>query len=482
VVKIISFAWRHIMGSNRDIVFHRCGCTDQVTGRQLAGRCPRLTEPGHGSWYYAVQVTTVGGRKARYRRGGFATKDAAVTARQAILGRPSDQAIAGAWTVARWLRYWLAQAEPHLRPSTVHSYRDHIDRYLIPSLGRITLADLTSRRLQACFDLLARQRTKNGTPVAASTIDRVRATLRSALNAAVREGLLAASPLAQVRLARPTRPHPVIWTDERVEAWRRDGIRPPVAVWTLRQLVTFLTGVEHDRLAALWWLIALRGLRRGEAAALDRDDLDAQARELTITRQLIALPGELYCGPPKSRASIRTIALDEAGTCRLADQAVRQTAELLRHQFTDQRRSDARTRTGPGWRQGRPMFTYADGRAIRPEYLTHRFGVLIRQLGLPPVRLHDLRHGAATLALASHTDLKVIQQMLGHSSIVTTADTYTSVLPETAHRAAQATADMIIQAARTAPDPGAALPRDPHPGRRHHGQVLPDLSFRSSTS
>ena len=61
--------------------------------------------------------------------------------------------------------------------------------------------------------------------------------------------------------------------------------------------------------------------------------------------------------------------------------------------------------------------------------------------------------------LASHTDLKVIQQMLGHSSIVTTADTYTSVLPETAHRAAQATADMIIKAARAPlPDPGTAGP------------------------
>jgi integrase len=209
--------------------------------------------------------------------------------------------------------------------------------------------------------------------------------------------------------------------------------------------------LENDRLAALWWLIALRGLRRGEAAALDRDDLDSESRELTITRQLIALPGELYCGPPKSRASIRTIALDEAGTRSLVDQAVRQTVELLRHQFTDQRRSDARARTGPGWRKGRPMFTYADGRPIRPEYLTHRFRTLIKELDLPPIRLHDLRHGAATLALASHTDLKVIQQMLGHSSIVTTADTYTSVLPETAHQAAQATADMVMKSARTVP-------------------------------
>jgi Phage integrase, N-terminal SAM-like domain len=182
------------------------------------GPLPSSRRAGHGSWYYAVQVTTVGGRKARYRRGGFATRKAAVAARQAILDGPADEAAAGAWTVARWLRYWLTQAEPHLRPSTLHAYRDHIDRYLIPSIGRITLADLTGKRLQACFNLLLRQRTKKGTLIAASTVDRVRATLRSALNAAVREGLIASNPLAHVRLDKPVRPHPVIWTDERVAA------------------------------------------------------------------------------------------------------------------------------------------------------------------------------------------------------------------------------------------------------------------------
>jgi hypothetical protein len=53
------------MNSARNIVFKRCGCTNEQTSRQLAGRCPHLAESGHGSWYYAVQVTTVGGRKAR---------------------------------------------------------------------------------------------------------------------------------------------------------------------------------------------------------------------------------------------------------------------------------------------------------------------------------------------------------------------------------------------------------------------------------
>jgi hypothetical protein len=117
----IPLTWRHFMNSARGIVFKRCGCTDGKTGRQLAGRCPRLAEPWHGTWYYAVQVTTVGGRKARYRRDGFATRDAAAAARQAILDAPADEAAAGAWTVARWLRHWLAQAEPP--PAPVHRAR-----------------------------------------------------------------------------------------------------------------------------------------------------------------------------------------------------------------------------------------------------------------------------------------------------------------------------------------------------------------------
>lgn len=121
------------MNATRDIVFKRCGCTDPDTGLQLATRCPRLPKPGHGSWYYAVQVTTAGGRKARYRPGGSATREAAVAARQAVLDGPAGQAAAGAWTVARWLRHWLKLAEPHLRPSTLHGYRDHIERYLIPA-------------------------------------------------------------------------------------------------------------------------------------------------------------------------------------------------------------------------------------------------------------------------------------------------------------------------------------------------------------
>lgn len=167
------------MNSQHEIVFKRCGCTDPVSGRQLSRHCPQLSQSDHGGWYYAVQVTTVGGRRARQRRGGYHTQEQALTARQAVVDAPTEQTTAQAWTLTRWLRYWLRTVEPNLRPSTVHSYRGHIDRDLIPTLGRLSLADLTGRRLQSCFDLLARRRTDNGTPLAPATVDRIRATLRS---------------------------------------------------------------------------------------------------------------------------------------------------------------------------------------------------------------------------------------------------------------------------------------------------------------
>jgi integrase len=128
------------------------------------------------------------------------------------------------------------------------------------------------------------------------------------------------------------------------------------------------------------------------------------------------------------------------------------------------------------------MFTYADGRPIRPEYLTHRFGVLIRQLDLPPIRLHDLRHGAATLALASHSDLKVIQQMLGHSSIVTTADT----IKHPARDRPPGCPGHHRHDHQSRPDsPASQARRDgcaPHRARRHRLGLLPDVSSSSSTA
>jgi hypothetical protein len=98
----------------------------------------------------------------------------------------------------------------------------------------------------------------------------------------------------------------------------------------------------------------------------------------------------------------------------------------------------------PEW-TGR-VFTRENGELLHPANVTRRFIELYEELGLPPARLHDLRHGAATLAHAAGADLTDIQEMLGHSSITITADTYTSLLPEADLAIAEAAARLVPRA------------------------------------
>jgi integrase len=91
------------------------------------------------------------------------------------------------------------------------------------------------------------------------------------------------------------------------------------------------------------------------------------------------------------------------------------------------------------------MFLLPDGRPISPDYLTRRFARLVKLHGLPPIRLHDLRHEAASLTGAAGAEPHVIQQVLGHSSAVTTVDTYWQVFREIARAAVNASADLLRQ-------------------------------------
>jgi integrase len=283
------------------------------------------------------------------------------------------------------------------------------------------------------FSTIQRQHAAAGRPVSAATLVRIRATLRSALNAAVREQLITDNPARWVQLPQVRRPHPVIWNGARVAAWRVTGERPAVAVWTAQQTAAFLRDIADDPLYAYYHLIALRGLRRGEAAGLAWPQVDLDTGEATICQQLQEHSGQPVLLPPKSVASVRTIALDFSTVAALRVHRERQ-----------------RTEHGLDRPDGF-VFTRPDGRPYSPGYLTHRFARLVADVGLPPIRLHDLRHGAATLALASGADLKAIQDMLGHASIVLTADTYTSVLPEVARRTADGIARLIVQAGRYPP-------------------------------
>jgi integrase len=345
------------------------------------------------------------------------------------------------------------------RESTRRGYASHVRLYLAPYLGRVLLAGLSARQVRAMFTAIARQHAAAGRPVSAATLTRVKATLRAALNAAVRAGYLAGNPAVHVELPPARRPRAAVWTSERIAAWEETGIRPAVAVWTAAQTAAFLTAVRGHRLYAAYHLIALRGLRRGEACGLRWHDLDLETGTAVICTQLQQYDGHLTVAPPKTAHSERVIALDRTTI-----------AALRRHRSLQQAE---RAHGGDLHHDSGCVFTSLNGDPLAPDRLSRMFKALAAEAGLPPIRLHDLRHGAASLALAAGADLKVVQDMLGHSSIVLTADTYASVLPDIARKAAEETASLIIEAGCLVPGTNRRRrPAPRQPGRNRRQRML----------
>jgi hypothetical protein len=139
-------------------------------------------------------------------------------------GDPSRELL----TTGQWLAHWLAtRLRP--RPATLRSYHQHIHQHLIPHLGGIVLGELCLDDVRSTFAILARTPTRYGRARAASTLHRIRATLRVALNAAMRRGLIETNPARYLELAPASRPRAVVWTPARLAHWRATGDRPRVA-------------------------------------------------------------------------------------------------------------------------------------------------------------------------------------------------------------------------------------------------------------
>ena len=277
--------------------------------------------------------------------------------------------------------------------------------------------------------------------------------------------MLFTNPAVGVELPARERPHAQVWTPPRVAAWQATGERPVVAVWTPEQLAEFLHSVRHDGLHALWWLLAARGLRRGEAAGLRWTDVDLDHAQLAITRQRTTTGYTVHEGPPKSATSRRIVALDI------------HTVQVLRlHHRRQQRQHQRRDDAAKPYLPSGYVFTRPDGTPFHPGYLTQRFRLLTDRAGLPPIRLQDLRHGTASLAHSAGADLKTIQDLLGHSTITLTADVYTNALPAVQRKEAEATARLILGAAdRPTSQPVSKRvihrSRRPGPGSRGHGEL-----------
>ena len=210
----------------------------------------------------------------------------------------------------------------------------------------------------------------------------------------------------------------------------------PVMVWTPEQTGEFLDGIQNDRLYALYHLIAYRGTRRGETCGARWVDLNKARSSLKVSEQLVQLGWKVEAGKPKSDAGDRIIGLDD-GTNNVLEAWRRTQNAERRTQIAEQ------LAHGSGWIRSGRIFTGPEGSALHPAEITKYFNQLVASLALLPSRLHDLRHGAATRALEADVDIKVVQDLLGHSTSTLTRDTYTSVSPRLAKEAAEKAAKMI---------------------------------------
>jgi hypothetical protein len=133
-----------------------------------------------------------------------------------------------------WLERWLA-SRVSLRASTSRGYAAHVRGYLVPYLGGIALAELSPADVQGMFTAIIRGDAALGRPVSAATLRRIHATLRAALNAAVRAGLITSNPGRWPELPAAARPRPQVWTPALTQRWEQEGWRPTVGVWTAEQ-------------------------------------------------------------------------------------------------------------------------------------------------------------------------------------------------------------------------------------------------------
>jgi len=328
---------------------------------------------------------------------------------------PTDDTLAG------WLAIWLATAQHRLKPSTYASYEKNIRLHVIPHLGAVRLQRLTGAHLDKLYaQLLTSGRVgtsgkAKGAGLSPRTVRYVHTILKAALGDAVRKGLLTVNP-ANV-----------------ADAPTQVGGPPELTTWTPEQLSTFLAGTREHAFGPVWTFLALTGCRRGEALGLRWRDVDLDRGRASLVQSIGRVRGQVIVGSTKSGRP-RSIALDPGLVHLLRDQAARQKTE--------------RELMGAGYADQGLVFAAPDGGCLYPEGVWRVFVAQAEHLGLPRIRVHDLRHTWATMALTAGVHPKIVQERLGHSSISITLQVYSHVTPVMHAEAAATVADMVAAAGR----------------------------------
>jgi len=400
---------RHDNGRRRvsGRVYRRCGC--RIEGKPAGAGCPLLKSDGkHGTWTFAVDLKSLDGHRKTLRRSGFPTERKAkdelkkVTDRARTSVKNDDRE-----TVAQYLPKWKLAMRHTLKPKTLHQYGLYLDNDLIPALGTIKLEALSHEHITTMvLDLEDAGRS-------ATTIKRIVAVLSSALSHAVRTKRLAHNAAMYVST-------PAVTSVERVP-------------WTAREAVTFLEYVTGDRLAEFFEVMMCTGLRRGEALALRWADIDLEHKVLRVRQAATEVDGKLIISAPKTTGSAAGVGLSTRVVSALKRQRERQLFEAL--EWAD------------GYEDNGLVFTRENGTMLRPRYLLAHFHHLSEKAEVPKVRIHDLRHLAATLTLTNGVPLALVSKTLRHSQVGITANLYGHLTQEAAHAAADSLGGALDAAA-----------------------------------
>lgn len=441
-------------------VVKRCNCRREDGGK-VGKDCPLLAKRDHGGWWFRYEAPAADGKRRRPWRGPFRTEGEAKREATKVTAAVADgiPVPERSVTFGQWLDEWLA-GKKRLKDSTWQSYEEAVRLYGKPGLGHVRLGALRESHLAELYEAMAEINTpaaekpsemlrrllaaralapwvhdrpgeepglKRKLPLSPARIQRVHRVLSSALGAAWKQRRIAHNPAQHVELPAVRRPRPLVWTPQRVARWESTGRAPgAVMVWTPEQAGAFLDHAEAtgERLYPLFHLVTTRGLRRAEVCGIRWENVALGEGTLSLLES-----DEEDDEGLKSEHSWRSVSLDAVNVELLTGWHRAQLGERLR--------------AGERWPDSGRVFTRKDGAPLREEYVSERFDALTRAAGLPPIRFHDLRHCAATIMLAAGVDMKVVSATLGHSRYSFTADVYTSVLPQLAQAAAEATVAMI---------------------------------------
>jgi integrase len=388
-------------------------------------------DPKTGTWFFVVDVgySPDGSRRQAYRR-GFRTKAEAQEELDRLRGDRRDGTFVSPLrqTFGDFLtKDWLPTIRRELARSTWEDYDRKVRNHVLPHLGRVPLQTLDATALNRFYThLLERGRLvgKQSAGLKPRTVRYIHSIVHGALDDAVRWRRIKLNPADQANPPSSSESKP-----------------PEMKAWTRKQLQSFLNLCEPDRYYYPWFFLATTGCRRGEALGLRWNDvsLGEVPAHAAIRQECIPLTKPSGKGregrivPRTKGEKPRVIELDT------------QTVAVLKTWRAKQDRE--RELVGAGFDDHGLIFCRPDGMPYHPEAFSKTFDRRLSQerfAGLPKIRLHDLRHTWATLALVAGVDIRMVSERLGHSNILITSNTYQHVIKGMQAGAAQKVADLIF--------------------------------------